>query len=794
MCRSKKNRQVRRIEGRIIMKLSKKIVAAMLAAMMGIGSVTPVNVKADETKQTEAKDNQTMMQYFEWYLSSSGDFWNKVSDEASDIAGKGFTSVWLPPACKATNTGDVGYGIYDLYDLGEFMQKGSVRTKYGTKSQYLNAIDSLHKNGVKVYADVVLNHKASADARETVNAVSVAGSNRNNENGEVKQISSWSVFNFTGRNNKYSDFKWNASCFDGVDYDALTGKNAIYKFEGKEWDKNVDSENGNYDYLMYCDVDFDNEAVVNELKNWGKWYTEEANLDGFRLDAVKHIDTDFYKNWLTDVRKETGKDLFSVGEYWSGDVNKLTKYIENTEGTTSLFDVALHYNLYKASTSKYVNYDMRKIFDNTLVKADSEHAVTFVDNHDSEPGQSLASYVSPWFKPIAYTLILARKDGYPCVFYGDYYGINKSGYTDSFQTEIDKLMVARTKCAYGVQWDYFTTEEGATEDVIGWTLTGDDAHKNSGLAAVVSDGKAGEIRMYVGANHSGEKWQNIFGDTSDVVTISDQGFATFKVSEKSAAVYINKVNIPVDITKGKITTDKKSYTYTGKAVKPKVKVVYNGKTLVKDVDYTITYSDNVQIGKGKFQVKGIGKNIGTYDGTFDLVPAKVTGMTVKTTKNTVSLTWKKVMGSITGYKVYMYDNAKKRYIYVKNIENSNTTNYDLTGRKSANIYKMYVVAYKKVNGKVYESDKVNVSACTIPETVKYSFKKSGSKLTVKWNKVSNVDGYIIYYKNSSNAKYKKLATVKPSKSSYSKTVSRNKKYYIKVVGYKKNGKITVCGK
>ena len=38
-------------------------------------------------------------------------------------------------------------------------------------------------------------------------------------------------------------------------------------------------------------------------------------------------------------------------------------------------------------------------------------------------GQALCSWVQEWFKPLAYALILLRRDGYPCVFYGDYYGI-----------------------------------------------------------------------------------------------------------------------------------------------------------------------------------------------------------------------------------------------------------------------------------------------------------------------------------------------------------------------------------
>ena len=55
--------------------------------------------------------------------------------------------LWLPPAYKgADGAEDSGYTVYDLYDLGEFDQKGSVRTKYGTKDEYVAAIKELKKN------------------------------------------------------------------------------------------------------------------------------------------------------------------------------------------------------------------------------------------------------------------------------------------------------------------------------------------------------------------------------------------------------------------------------------------------------------------------------------------------------------------------------------------------------------------------------------------------------------------------------------------------------------------------
>ena len=77
------------------------------------------------------------MQFFEWYLPNDGFWWKRCAAKAQNLAGLGITDIWLPPAYKCTSQNDVGYSIYDLYDLGEFDQKGTVRTKYGTKEEYI---------------------------------------------------------------------------------------------------------------------------------------------------------------------------------------------------------------------------------------------------------------------------------------------------------------------------------------------------------------------------------------------------------------------------------------------------------------------------------------------------------------------------------------------------------------------------------------------------------------------------------------------------------------------------------
>ena len=211
-------------------------------------------------------ENGVMIQYFEWNLPADGKHWNRLKEDAKRLREIGINAVWIPPANKGTSNIDVGYGAYDLYDLGEFNQKGTIPTKYGTKQELKDAITELHKYKISVYLDIVMNHKAGADDTERFMVQEVASDDRNKTISDPYEIEGWTKFIFAGRNNKYSDFKWHWYHFNGTDYNNINKKNAIYKIlgEGKEWDKGVDDENGNYDYLMFANIDYDHPEVISE--------------------------------------------------------------------------------------------------------------------------------------------------------------------------------------------------------------------------------------------------------------------------------------------------------------------------------------------------------------------------------------------------------------------------------------------------------------------------------------------------------------------------------------------------
>lgn len=486
--------------------------------------------------------NQTLIQYFHWNYNEQDRLWVKTAKEADKLASIGITKVWLPPAYKGSNGGfSVGYDAYDLYDLGEFDQKNSVETKYGSKDQYIAAIDALHEHGLQVIADTVFNHKAGGDELERIKVRKVNPDNRNEFISEEMDIEAWTKFTFPGRGDTYSDFKWDFQCFSGVDWAEDKKETAIFSIQnqyGDGWENVPSTENGNFDYLMFDDIDFRNQAVCEELKKWGSWYCDVAKIDGFRLDAVKHISQDFLNDWLHHMRS-CKEDLFIVSENWNiEDVEELDDYLKLTEGKTQLFDSILHHNLYLASKGGK-DYDLTCLLRGTLVERSPENAVTFVDNHDSQPAQALESYTEEWFRPLAYAIILLREQGIPCVFYIDLYGAEYEEEGTHVKlpalAELEPLVCLRRDKSYGFQREYFDHP-----NCVGWTRQGEDDIKNSGLAVLLSNGEEGFKKMEIGKKFAGKTFVDGLQKRQEEIVIDENGWGEFLCAAGSVSVWILK--------------------------------------------------------------------------------------------------------------------------------------------------------------------------------------------------------------------------------------------------------------
>ena len=183
---------------------------------------------------------------------------------------------------------------------------------------------------------------------------------------------------------------------------------------------------------------------------------------------------------------------------------------------------------------------MRTIFEHSLVLQQPSLAVTLVENHDTQPLQGLEAVIEAWFKPLAYALILLRKDGYPCIFYADYYGADYKDYgSDGNEYEInmpshrfmiDVMLDARRRYAYGEQYDYLDHH-----NCIGFTRLGNDEHPG-GLAVVLSNGEAGTKTMETGQANA--VYKDATENIKDTITTDENGWAEFCCNAGSVSVWV----------------------------------------------------------------------------------------------------------------------------------------------------------------------------------------------------------------------------------------------------------------
>lgn len=486
--------------------------------------------------------NGVIIQYFHWY--HSGNLWNEFSEKAEFLKELGFTAVWFPPATKCSlGKEGRGYDVYDLYDLGEFDQKGGVATRYGTKEEYLNAIRKAHEAGLSVYADIVLNHRMGGDEEESITVHEVNNENRNEVLTALIEASAFTKFTFPGRQGKYSDFIWDHQCFSGIDIINVNGekKEGVFKIHneyGTEWTDKVSHQSGNYDYLMGADVEYRNPHVVQEMKNWIRWYLDVTRVDGIRLDALKHISSDFLKEWSTYIKTELSPDCYILGEFWKDEVEKISYFSDKMHDLISCFDAPLHYNFFEASKAGQ-NYDLSGILKNSCLEKQPIFSVSFVENHDTQKLQALESSVQDWFKPLAYAIILLSADAYPCVFYPDLFGAEYQDIKDGREINVimpkvevlPELLKARQKFAYGEQINYFDHP-----NCIAWLRKGDEDHP--GCVVILSNSNEGFKEIDLGKESAHSRYRDFLKHREHEITADENGKAIFWVNARSVSIWV----------------------------------------------------------------------------------------------------------------------------------------------------------------------------------------------------------------------------------------------------------------
>ncbi|MFZ4622459.1 MAG: hypothetical protein ACOYNS_17985, partial [Bacteroidota bacterium] len=431
------------------------------------------------------------MQGFYWNSPMGGIWYDSLSKLAPRLATAGFNGIWFPSPVKGASGGySMGYDPYDHFDLGEYDQKGSIETRFGSRTELVHAIGAFHTAGMEVYADIITRHMMGGESQAPYECIPYYnGSKIVSDNG-------WLVFNYPNGSGRFkkspAEFYPNAQdCF--VD-SRFVATDPVFRFG--EW------------------LDHYKQSVRDSLIVWGSYLRTVLKYDGFRLDAVKPIDPWFMAQFLNG----SNGSGFAVAEYWgsTAEIGDWLNAAKNQYGAqVSMFDFPLRYTLKDMCNNTSGTFDMRTLDGAGLAGAgvSGYDISTFVENHDVDRigyDGSIASGHDPVLtdKQLAYAYILFS-EGRPCVFFKDYFTYGYSGV-------IDTLISIRRDFLYGAN----TRRSGLNPYYLGGSGTQDDqaqdvyvSRRDGGNGKppaylVVNDHPTGWRGVWVNSDHPGKKFRD----------------------------------------------------------------------------------------------------------------------------------------------------------------------------------------------------------------------------------------------------------------------------------------------
>ena len=474
------------------------------------------------------------------------------------IKGLGTTAIWMAPIFKnqpVQGTGDNASAGYHGYWITDFTQ---VDPHFGTNQDLENLIDKAHAKGMKVFFDVITNHTADVvDYQE--------------KSYEYLSKGAFPYLTKDGEPFDDADYADGSSGFPRVDSGSFPrtpvvpgakkrvkvpswlNDPAMYHNRGDSTFAGESSEYGDFSGLD--DLWTERPEVVDGMEKIYQRWVRDFDIDGFRIDTVKHVNMEFWTQWATALDAYAAKkgrdDFFMFGEVYSSDTNITAPYV-----TRGRLDATLDFPFQEAAR-QYASQGgsarkLASVFGDdhkyTTDKANAYEQVTFLGNHDmgrigtfltqDNPKASDAELLK---KDMLANELMFLSRGNPVVYYGDEQGFTGAGGDkDARQT----LFASRT--ADYLDDDLIGTDRTHAEDV--YDTKAPLYRQISALA---------ELRKAHPALTDGIQQERYASDGAGVYAFSRTG------TEKDTTEYVVAFNNADEAAKATFATGSARMTYKG---------------------------------------------------------------------------------------------------------------------------------------------------------------------------------------------------------------------------------------
>ncbi|MFF9620649.1 pullulanase-type alpha-1,6-glucosidase [Streptomyces griseosporeus] len=357
------------------------------------------------------------------------------------IKGLGTTAIWMAPIFKnrpVQGTGSNASAGYHGYWITDFTQ---VDPHFGTNKDLQTLISKAHAKGMKVFFDVITNHTADVVDYEP-------------KSYDYLSKGAFPYLTKDGRPFDDADYAAGGKGFPAVDADSfprtpkVTSNSKVpawlndptmYSNRG---DSTYAGESTTYgDFSGLDDLWTERPEVVQGMERIYQRWVRDFDVDGFRIDTVKHVNMEFWTQWATALdayaKKRGRDDFFMFGEVYSADTSVTSPYV-----TQGRLDATLDFPFQEAAR-QYASQggSARKLaavfgddYKYTTDKANAYEQVTFLGNHDmgrigtflkqDNPNATDAQILAK--DRLANELMFLSR-GNPVVYYGDEQGFTGAG-------------------------------------------------------------------------------------------------------------------------------------------------------------------------------------------------------------------------------------------------------------------------------------------------------------------------------------------------------------------------------
>ncbi|WAA13048.1 alpha-amylase family glycosyl hydrolase [Fervidibacillus halotolerans] len=297
-----------------------------------------------------------------------GDF-QGIIDRLDYLKNLGFTALWLTPVFDNSDKGYHGYWIRDFYNTEEH---------FGTIDDLKRLVEEAHKRDMKIILDFVVNHTSPDHPW-------VTDPEKKNWFHEKKEIFDW-------KNQEQLENGW---------------------------------------IFGLPDLAQENPEVKQYLIDVAKWWITETDIDGYRLDTVKHVPIDFWKDFSKEV-KSVKEDFYLLGEVLDYDPNYIHEYFD--AGIDGFVDYPL-YDRIRTAFSKPGN--LSRVIDlleyNEELYEHPELMGQFIDNHDTPrfTREILQANEKPEIRWKLALTFMYTTPGIPIIYYGTEIALDGGGDPDN---------------------------------------------------------------------------------------------------------------------------------------------------------------------------------------------------------------------------------------------------------------------------------------------------------------------------------------------------------------------------